>query len=207
MVRHLFHPWCDSCRVWTNMCFICVQLWGLSRMHLIFTYLWLESWPWACSAPVWPPCSSAAAWSGSRAPSGSCAPQPGTCLPGFYRGRRPKCVRRSPGPADAPWRRRTARRRVGTRGGTCGRVRSRWDRLWLFGLEGGIWPGDSANSPPAARHMPPNLETDTERFGIQEHLFYIVWGEHLVCRCWIRTKARAAYPQMISLLKFIGRLL
>ena len=89
------------------------------------------------------------------------------------------------------------------RGGTRERARSCRDRSWLFGLQccRGIWPEDSASSPPATRRRPPSLETDTERFGIQEHFFYTEWSEHLVYRCWIRTKASADYPQMTFSLK------
>lgn len=88
------------------------------------------------------------------------------------------------------------------RGDTHERVRSCCGRPGLFGLQRcrKIWPEDSANSPPATRHMPPSLETDTERFGIQEHLFQTVCGEHLVYRCQIRTKASVALTQITFVL-------
>lgn len=63
------------------------------------------------------------------------------------------------------------------RGDTPERVRSRCDRPWPFGLQRcrGIWPEDSANSPPATRRMPPSSETDTESFGIQELCKVNIW--------------------------------
>lgn len=97
-----------------------------------FTHLWLESWPSACSAPVWPPCSSAAAWSGSRALSGSSAPQPETYPPDSCPGRRPVSVHQSPGPAGAPWRERCGRMRM--RRGRSQRVQSYRGRPWRRGL-------------------------------------------------------------------------
>lgn len=121
-----------------------------------FTYLWPESWPSACCAPVWRPCSSAAAWSGSRAPNGSSAPQPGTYPLNFYPGRRPACARQSPGPAGAPWREPCARM---TGRGKCQRGQSCCGRPWQPGPWGcrGIWPGGSASSPPATARTPPGF--------------------------------------------------
>lgn len=121
-------------------------------------YLWPESWPSACSAPVWPPCSSAAAWTGSTARNGSSVQRPETYPPNSYPGRRPTSARLSPGPAGAPRRERTGRTEM--KRSRCQRVRSSCWSSWWLGLMGcrGIWPGCSVNSPPAAARTPPGSQ-------------------------------------------------
>lgn len=142
------------------------RMWMCVSASWTFTYLWLESWPSACSAPVWPPCSSAVAWSGSRALSGSSVQQPETYPPNSYPGHRPKSARQLPGPAGAPWRERCGRMRrwMEMRSDRSQRVQSYCGRPWQLGLQScrGIWPGCSANSPPATTHTPPG---DRHRVG------------------------------------------
>lgn len=67
---------------------------------------------------------------------------------------------------------------------TCQRVQRHCGRPWQLGPQScrGIWPGGSANSPPATTRTPPGSETATEWVGIQDQvtkLFNIIVPEML----------------------------
>lgn len=141
-------------------------------------YLWPRSWPSACSALVWPPCSSAGAWSGSTEPSGSSERPPETYPPSSCPGRRPRCAHQSPGPAGARKRERcggvrtTQRRRDKSQKGEswCG-------RLWGTGLRScrGTWPGCNVNSLPAAAHTPPGSDEGAKWREGGQHQQPVTW--------------------------------
>lgn len=135
-------------------------------MCIVNTHLWPGSWPWACCAPVWPPCSSARVWSDSTALTCSSEPLPGTYPPDSYPERRPECAHQSPNPAGAPG--------TGLRGRSQspGTGSARWySPAEQAGLrEGpekdctGTWPGCSAGFHQGEQHRPPTEHhTNTEK--------------------------------------------
>lgn len=83
---------------------ICNKHYIKKRPSKSTTYLLPASWPWACYALTWPPCSSAGVSSDSIERTCNFEPRPGTCPLNSCPVRRPRFDHRSPALAGAPGR-------------------------------------------------------------------------------------------------------
>lgn len=92
---------------------ICNKHYIKKRPSKSTSYLLPASWPWACYALTWPPCSSAGVSSDSIERTCNFEPRPGTCPPNSCLVRRPRFDHRSPALAGAPGRGWSGQRRPG----------------------------------------------------------------------------------------------